>query len=63
MSVEWLDPVGELDKEDDIIKKFSSAETRAINNRIAVKIEKADRISRRNESIAVENASKAFLTF
>lgn len=63
MSIDWLDPVGEMEKDKVIIQRFSSAETKAINDRINKKIQRADRVSRRNESIAVENASKAFVTF
>ncbi|NLV66429.1 MAG: hypothetical protein GXY14_02020 [Spirochaetes bacterium] len=53
----------ELDENKDIIKTFSSAETKEVNDRINEKIQKADRVSRRNESKAAENASKTFVTF
>ncbi len=63
MSIDWSNPVEELDKDKVIIKTLSVEETKAVNDRINEKIQKADRVSRRNESIAAENASKAFVTF
>lgn len=63
MSIDWSNPVKELDKDKVVLKSLSSAQTRKVNERIQQKIEKADRISRRNESKAVENASRAFVTF
>jgi uncharacterized membrane protein YfhO len=63
MSIDWSNPVKELDKDKVVLKSLSSVQTRKVNERIQQKIEKADRISRRNESKAVENASRAFVTF
>lgn len=63
MSIDWSNPVKELDKDKVIIKTLTSTETKEVNNRINEKIQKADRVSRRNESKAAENASKAFVTF
>jgi hypothetical protein len=63
MSIEWSNPVKELDKDKVIIRTLSSEETRAVNDRINEKIQKADRISRRNESKAAESASRSFVTF
>jgi uncharacterized membrane protein YfhO len=63
MSIDWSNPVKELDKDKVVLKSLSSAQTRKVNERIQQKIDKADRRSRRNESKAAENASKAFVTF
>lgn len=63
MSIDWSNPVKELDKDKVIIKTLSVAETKAVNDRINEKILQADRVSRRDESKAAENASKAFVTF
>lgn len=63
MSIDWSNPVKELDKNKVVIKTLTSTETKEVNERINEKIQKADRVSRRNESKAAENASKAFVTF
>lgn len=63
MCIDWSNPVKELDENKVVIKTFTSAETKEVNDRISEKIQMADRISRKNESKAAENASKAFVTF
>jgi len=63
MCIDWANPVKELDENKVVIKTFTSAETKEVNDRINEKIQMADRISRKNESKAAENTSKAFVTF
>ena len=59
----WNDPVEKQKENQKILKTFSVEESRAIDERINKSIADADRISRRNEANAMENASRAFLTF
>ncbi len=59
----WNDPITEQRKNEKIVKSFTADETREIKDRLNKSFEEADRISRRAEAIAIEHASRAFLTF
>jgi len=63
MSIEWIDPVKELDENKVIIRTLSPSETKEVNNRINEKIQQADRVSRLNEIRAVENSKYFCITF
>lgn len=58
----WSNPIEELNK-NDVTITLTSDETKAINDRIDGKIQRAEYILRKNENKATEHASKAFITF
>lgn len=52
MKIEWHDPVAELNKNKIILKRFTSEETRQINERLETKFEQCRReINRRNNKL------------
>ncbi len=57
------DPVKEMRSSATVIRTFSVEETISINSRIDNAVAEADRSSKRDEAIAIEKASRAFLTF